>query len=82
MAIIAGNIIIGSETVASTPSQPVSGEAKVITNLSELRNKPAQKGLRTVSDEVPISQMDTDAKKSQYMLDVYNSTELLSFDEE
>ena len=80
MAIIAGNIVIGSETVKQ-PSQP-TGDTKVVTNLAELRSPPVQKGLRTVTDEIPMDQMDTDAKKSQYMLDAYNSTELLSFDEE
>lgn len=80
MAIIAGNIVIGSETVKQ-PSQP-TGDTKVVTNLAELHSPPVQKGLRTVTDEIPMDQMDTDAKKSQYMLDAYNSTELLSFDEE
>jgi len=37
--------------------------------------------LRAASKDVRVNQT-IDSKRSQYMLDIYNSTELLSFDEE
>lgn len=61
-----------------TEPEDINANAEVEKNLPQ----PAvKKGLRVASKDVPVNQT-TDPKKSQYMLDMYNSTELLSFDEE
>lgn len=61
-----------------TESEDINAGTEVDKNLPQ---PVAKKGLRVASKDGPVNHI-TDRKKSQYMLDMYNSTELLSFDEE
>ncbi len=84
MAIIAGKIVVGEQTVAETPPSPTK---KLVKSKDEIR-KQALKRMNTDARlrdprHLTIDDLDDTAanrKVSQYMLDMYDSNELISFD--
>lgn len=76
MAINVGNMIVGGNTVVSkAPPTPRSKDS--VKNLSDVRKRlrdPRHLKLHEIDEE------SKDKKVSQYMLDMYDSNELISFD--
>ena len=79
MGIIAGKVVIGDQDQEEELTPP---EPKPIVSMAELRSSiQPEPVIEEVVPEIE-STPNAGAKKSQYMLDMFNSEELISFDEE
>lgn len=77
MAIKCGNIVVGDSAEEPKAPQPI-----VIQGVTKETLRERLEEIRNNSNEttaVPVEQND-DKKVSQYMLDMYNSNEVFSFD--
>ena len=89
MVIKAGNIIVGGVQAPKAPEPiPMTTDRTVVSNLQELRSgkvstpRPAPKRKEVVTQLESDSKEQPKKKVSKYLSDMYDTTELPSFDEE
>lgn len=83
MAINVGKMVVGNNAVVETPQQPRASRSTA-KNLSDIRRRVNKTDERLHDPKHlklhEIDEEQKDKKVSQYMLDMYESNELISFD--
>ena len=80
MAINVGNLVVKKNAVVTTPQHSKQvGFKSTVKKINRVEDIEVEDRLKDPK-HLKLHEIDEDKKVSQYMLDMYNSNELISFD--